>query len=191
MSLKPTISEPHPSSTHLLDDRETQPKSRWHTTRQTVMPAQRPGSAPADSPAKTEGNQPNYNHDHPASNSRRGHPVLFDEQKRRLFCDLVRHGFSKGKAARLLRVAPRTVQEAAQNDPRSPNPSTKPFSSFTPSRPTTSHVPGRKTGAPLLGSSTAPGPNAGQVAPVPVPCSWPIRSSTATSSNSFEPCCWK
>ena len=117
MSPNPTNSEPHPSSTQPPNDHTTQPISRWPITRNTVMPAQLAGLASAEPPAKPDENQRNQNHADTVAQPRRGPPILFDDPKRWLFCDLVRNGFTKSKAARLVGVAPRTVQEAAQNDP--------------------------------------------------------------------------
>jgi hypothetical protein len=43
--------------------------------------------------------------------------VVFNEENRRIYCALLEHGFTKGKAARLIGVASRTIQEAVQADP--------------------------------------------------------------------------
>ena len=43
--------------------------------------------------------------------------LVFDDEKRRQYRELLRHGIPKGTAARLVGVAPRTVQWAVKNDP--------------------------------------------------------------------------
>ena len=49
--------------------------------------------------------------------SKRGPPVLFDDEKRAHYCTLLRHGLPRAKAARLLGIAPRTVQKTIKNEP--------------------------------------------------------------------------
>jgi hypothetical protein len=117
MSQQPTTHEPFPSNDHPLEDHTTQPKSRWPFNHNTVTPAQLLGLASAEPPVKPEDNRPGQGQSDTAPGSRRGPPVRFDDQKRRLFFDLIRYGFTKGKAARLVGISPRRVQEAAQNDP--------------------------------------------------------------------------
>ena len=63
------------------------------------------------------GDPPARNSNAGALTSYRGPPALFDEEKRRQYCHLLRQGVPKRTAAQLLGVAPRTVQLAIQNDP--------------------------------------------------------------------------
>jgi hypothetical protein len=44
--------------------------------------------------------------------------VPFNDENRRIYCALLEHGFTKGKAARLIGVAARTIQHTVQRDPR-------------------------------------------------------------------------
>jgi hypothetical protein len=49
--------------------------------------------------------------------AKRGPPLLFDDEKRRFYCTLLRQGVPRAKAAHLLGIAPRTVQKTIKNDP--------------------------------------------------------------------------
>jgi hypothetical protein len=115
---EPTPFEPNPfylrQKTHDQPKRPVRRAGRKTTAnpaKKTPAKAASKSTTPPDTrPSDTR--QPDTN----APASRRGPPLVFDEEKRILFYQLIRHGFTKGKAARLLGVAPRTVQEAAQND---------------------------------------------------------------------------
>jgi hypothetical protein len=110
---KPTPFEPNP---FLIRPSDTAiAASRY--TRKTKKTARTSPPDPGSVPHKPKADQPTSADQKADPAARRGPPVNFDEEKRILFCELIRHGFTKGKAARLLAVAPRTVQETAQNDP--------------------------------------------------------------------------
>ncbi|MEX2142648.1 MAG: hypothetical protein WD894_25565 [Pirellulales bacterium] len=52
---------------------------------------------------------------------RSGPPLLFDDAKRLQYCNLLHFGLTKGKAAKIVGVSPRTVQQAVKNDPELAN----------------------------------------------------------------------
>jgi hypothetical protein len=94
-----------------------------------VLPPESAATEPAgDSPSTSSQNSLNPESSLPGvhppgraagtlNSAKRGPPILFDDEKRQQFCTLLRHGLPRAKAARLLGIAPRTVQKTVKKDP--------------------------------------------------------------------------